>query len=658
MCGLAGFVDTNINYDISKVIDDQLDLLKERGPDSKGHYIDYELGLVLLHRRLAIIDLSSSGLQPMQIMNGRYLIVYNGEIYNYLEIKNHLQKKYGPIDFKSNSDTEVILYSFELEGVVATIDNLEGMFAIVLWDKIEKKFILIRDRMGEKPLYYGFFNNVFAFASDLKAITIHPKFEQQINKDAVWQLFMHNCIPAPLSIYDGIFKLQPAHYVEVSYKDIIHKKLNNPKSYWNLIIAIDDKIVNKRYDLNEKQFLINKLDILLNTTIKRQMIADVDIGCFLSGGIDSSLVAAIMQKNSSVPINTFSIGFFDKKYNEAHFAKQISQFLKTNHNELYVNEQEALNVIEKLPFIYSEPFADSSQIPTFLLSKMTKQKVTVSLSGDGGDELFLGYSRYFRFNKIASFFNYTPQILRDTLDNILLKTSKTVINQLSLYNIALFRNIVSKIDKLSYIYQGNNFQELYLRFISHWFNINELMLGNGDYNSLWYRDLKGLNNNFLKMQYMDTLGYLPDDILVKVDRASMANSLETRAPFLNHKVVEFAFNIPLVYKIGGNQGKEILKELLYKYIDKKLFQRPKSGFGIPLNSWLRGALRDWAMDLLDAKKISEQGLFNQEVINNTLVDHLKGRKNNGYYLWDILMFQLWYEKVYKNIKNKSVLLDN
>lgn len=654
MCGIAGFVDTNINYDISKVVNDTLDSIKERGPDNKGHFIDNQVGLVLLHRRLSIIDLSSSAMQPMQITNGRYIIVYNGEIYNYLEIKNNLQKKYGTLDFKSNSDTEVILYSFELEGIITTINNLEGMFAIALWDKIDKKIILIRDRMGEKPLYYGFFNNVFAFASDLKALMVHPKFAQQINKDSLSQLLMHNCIPAPLSIFEGIFKLKPANYIELTYKEIIQRRLSNSKSYWNLIDKIDKKLINKKYNINEKKILINKLDCLLNDTIKKQMIADVDIGCFLSGGIDSSLVAAIMQKNSNSPINTFSIGFFDKKYNEAPFAKQISQFLKTNHNEMYVSEQDALNVIEELPFIYSEPFADSSQIPTFLLSKITKQKVTVSLSGDGGDELFLGYSRYFRFNKIAKLFNYTPLILRKTINNTCFKTSKKLINRLALYNNPLFRTVLSRLDKLSYILESDHFQELYLRFISHWFNIDELIIDDINNNSLWYKnnqDLDSFNNDFFKMQYIDTLGYLPDDILVKVDRAAMANSLETRVPFLSHKVVEFAFNIPLAYKIGNNNGKDILKELLYKYVDKTLFQRPKSGFGIPINSWLRGDLKDWAANLLDSKKISEQGLFNSKIINNTFNDHLKNKKNNGYYLWDILMFQLWYEKIYKNNKN-------
>ncbi len=636
MCGIAGFIDKNPNYDLPIIARRMGSAIEHRGPDAYGHWSDGNFGVNLIHQRLAILDLSDAGKQPMLSDSGRYVIVFNGEIYNHNNLRKEYEQQFGSHIWRGHSDTEVILAYFDNLGIEAALAKFEGMFAIALWDREEKALYLIRDRIGEKPLYYGYIQDTFIFASELKAIRMHPKFVAIINPDAIAQLLLHNCIPAPLSIYKGIYKLEPGSMIKLDYSQYQSHALLKPEQYWQLssflFIAYDESF----------SIASDKLESMLLSVIDQQMMADVPVGCFLSGGVDSSLISALMQKQSSKPIETFSIGFDHPEYNEAHYAKEVARHLGTNHNELYVTDQDALKVIPNIPLIYDEPFADSSQIPTVLVSALAKSKVTVALSGDGGDELFCGYNRYLLAQRLFNKINYIPEFLRPGVIKLLNLLSPQAIRKVEKLIKFPISNLSDKLYKLSGAVSAKTFDDLYLVILAHWLNPELVMRTNISANSLWLKD-NDISNNMLKMQYLDTVGYLPDDIMTKVDRASMSVSLETRAPLLNHKIVEFAFMLPDKYKINNNVSKYILRDILYRYVPKELIERPKKGFGIPINQWLRGELKDWACDLLDPVKINAQGIFNSQIINNRWAEHLSGKANNGYHLWDILMFQQWNE---------------
>lgn len=634
MCGIAGFIDAQINYDPKVAAKQMADTLYSRGPDSFGLWQDNNFGINLLHRRLAILDLTAAGHQPMISDCGRYVMVFNGEIYNFKLLRQQLDSTNLSISWRGHSDSEVILQGFVAWGIEETITKCEGMFAIALWDRETEDLYLIRDRMGEKPLYYGYLNGAFAFASELKALRVHPKFMPNINRDALGQLLLHNCIPAPLSIYQGIWKLLPARILKLSLNDIQNHNLPNSYAYWNLSDSLS------RNYTGTIDNAIGELDNLLHGVIRDQMIADVPLGCFLSGGVDSSLIASIMQNQSSKPIETFCIGFDQPEYDEAVFAKEVARHLGSNHHELYITEKDAQQVIPKLSQIYDEPFSDSSQIPTYLVSKLAKTKVTVSLSGDAGDELFAGYNRYILANKAWAKFNKIPLLFNKPFVKATNLLSSQKLEFMNWFFKFSNTNFSHKFYKLSALLQSRNFAEFYLTLMSHWLNFAEIVKNNKNSSSYWIKECHGLSN-IETMMFLDSLGYLPDDILVKVDRASMANSLESRVPFLNHKIVEFANSLPLDYKIRDNTRKYILREVLYKYVPKNLIERPKKGFGIPINQWLRGNLKDWAIDLLDSSKLHSQGYFNTKMISCKLDKHLNGTENNGYYLWDILMFQQW-----------------
>lgn len=634
MCGIAGFIDENINYIAHDVAISMGSIQQARGPDSSGTWSDDALGLHFTHQRLSILDLSPAGHQPMLSASARYVISFNGEIYNWQSIRGDLEQKIGPINWRGHSDTEIILMAFEVYGVEDALRQMDGMFAIALWDRQEKSLYLMRDRMGEKPLSYGYFNGVFGFSSVLTSYKAHPKFNGKINRDAIGQLLLHSCIPAPMSIFEGIYKLVPGAYLKLSYTDYKNKVLPEAVRYWQLSDFLNGNYSGSIEDAQDE------LHQLLKKSVSEQLIADVPVGCFLSGGIDSSTIAAIMQEQSSKQIQTFSIGFDNPGYNEAPFAKSIARYLGTNHTELYVTSLDALNVIPQLSSIYDEPFSDPAGVPNYLVAKLAKKTVTVALSGDGGDELFAGYNRYLYAEKLYNKLSYIPIWARSIISNIPAQYL-LLLNKLLKFPIS---NLNDRLTNVNGLLDAKSFLDFYLALTSNWTNYQEVVLGTKNEYSLWDKKMPWFEENrVFGMQYLDALGYLPDDILVKVDRASMANSLESRAPFLNYHIAQFAFSLPLSYKIRHGQTKWLMRQILHQYVPKELVERPKAGFAVPLQDWLRKDLKDWAIALLDPSKIKNQGYFDSHMIQAKLEQHLSGKVNNASSLWDILMFQQWLE---------------
>jgi asparagine synthase (glutamine-hydrolysing) len=640
MCGIVGFLAKNQILNFRQVLDDMGGSIAHRGPDSAGVWFDENYGIGFSHRRLSIVDISPSGHQPMFSRSERYVLIYNGEIYNHTEIRKHIENKTGTFKWRGHSDTETLLVSIEVFGIDQTVRSLVGMFAIAIWDRQERKLTLVRDRVGEKPLYYGWQNGVFLFGSELKAIIKYPGFEKKIDQNALKSFFKYNYIPAPYSIYQGIKKIIPGTILTLSADDM-HITENK---YWDLNGVINQE---RKRKVEGFDTAVDELEKLIIRSVRGQMMSDVPLGAFLSGGVDSSTVVGVMQSLSSIPIKTFTIGFEETSFNEAPFAKEISSHLKTDHTELYVSPNSIQSVIPLLPLIYDEPFSDSSQIPTYLVAKLAKQKVTVSLSGDAGDELFAGYNRYSFAQQSWSKINLLPLGIRNLFADLMQSQAPATWDTLfSLFTHLVpskysYKNFGDKIHKLSYLLRTRSSNELYDRLISHWSDDDGLVLDQKAI-SLKY-DLSMFGNlDFIEsMMAVDTMTYLPDDILVKVDRAAMANSLETRVPFLDHRIIEFAWSIPLEHKLKGNMGKHVLREVLYKYVPKELIERPKMGFGIPIDTWLRGPLREWAEDLLDERTLHEDGLLNVQLVQKRWKEHLNGKRNWQYHLWDILMFQSW-----------------
>ena len=649
MCGIVGYWD-NRGVDAS-VVENMAQQIRHRGPDSAGVWISEPPILAMAHRRLSIIDLTEAGHQPMLSPCNRFVITFNGEIYNHLELRLILENKKSGFDWCGHSDTETLLAALRHWGVEKALNKLEGMFAFALWDKKEKILTLARDRLGEKPLYYGWQNKTFLFASELKAFKSNPNFIGKIDRDAISLQMRHSYIPSPFTIYKKIRKLPPGCYLNINFEKNMSTDSLIPSPYW----TVADTVKNGHQDLffGSETDAIEDLDILLSKSVRKQMMSDVPLGSFLSGGIDSSLITALMQKESNKPIKTFTIGFDDSDYSEAIHAKNVSNHLGTDHNELYLSHQDALDVVPQLPSLYDEPFSDASQIPTFLLSKMTREHVTVSLSGDGGDELFGGYNRYVWSQEIWKHMSRFPLSVRKRIQSAIMTPPPQSLNKIIGYirylvpkNIR-YNNMGDKIHKLAFLFDSPDQSHMYWKLISHWDNTTDLVLGlEKDPHTILSdnkRHLDGISFNE-KMMYLDSMYYLPDDILVKVDRAAMGVSLETRVPFLDHKLVEFAWKIPLNMKIRDGHGKWLLKEILYKYVPRKLVDRPKMGFGIPLDSWLRGPLRDWGESLLDECRLKNDGYLNPEPIRKKWSEHLSGSRNWQYHLWDVLMFQAWLQK--------------
>jgi asparagine synthase (glutamine-hydrolysing) len=646
MCGLTGFWQrtTELNAEALKnIVDGMSKTVIHRGPDDGGSWQDEEVGIALGHRRLAIVDLSPLGHQPMESRNGRYVIAFNGEIYNFLELRCQLES-FGH-KFKGNSDTEVMLAGFVEWGLEGAIKRFNGMFAFALWDSQQQVLHLGRDRLGEKPLYYGFLGKSFIFASELKALKVHPDFEMEIDRDTLALFFKYNYIPAPYSIYKRIYKLPPGTILSVKRGDTT----GTPIPYWSAKNATQLGVAQPFFGCESEA--IEQLEVLLQDAVKLRMVADVPLGAFLSGGIDSSTVVALMQAQSSQRVKTFSIGFSEDAYNEATYAKQVADYLGCEHTELYVTPQQALAVIPKLPTLYDEPFSDNSQIPTFLVSELAKQHVTVSLSGDGGDELFAGYNRYFLCRDLWQKIGWIPSKLRLNASRILTSRSQeawdTGLNHLSaiLPHKLAYPSPGYKLHLLADILAASDSESMYEKLVSHQGETETLVIGAKQlpFALSDRQNWSHLPNFIQRMMYLDTVTYLPDDILVKVDRASMGVSLEGRIPLLDHRVVEFASRIPLSMKIRGGESKWLLRQVLYKYVPKHLIDRPKMGFGVPIGNWLRSPLRDWAETLLDENRLETQGFLNSQLVRQKWSEHLDGNRDWKYYLWNILMFQSWLE---------------
>ena len=640
MCGIVGYWDKR-GADKS-VVGRMAMRIRHRGPDDAGVWLNEEGNLSLAHRRLSIIDLSPAGHQPMISPCGRFTLVYNGEIYNHQDLRIELEGEGGHFNWRGHSDTETLLATLRHWGIEGALNRLNGMFAFALWDAAERLLYLSRDRVGEKPLYYGNNAETFLFGSELKALTAHPSWSGEIDRDALTLYLRHSYVPSPWSIYKGIKKLPPAHYVVIGDNG---KNVSEPHCYWSLDKIAESQCVAQTHDKLE---LIDELDRLLRDAVKKRMAADVPLGAFLSGGYDSTLITALMQAQSSRSVKTFTIGFKETGYDEAEYAKAVAGHLGTEHTELYVSPQDAMAVIPELGGIWDEPFADSSQIPTYLVSKLAQRDVTVALSGDGGDELFFGYSRYCmarRFEKVARFM---PLGLRKIASSILGIMSVIALDWTEECLPRRLRNryFGDRLRKLGNAIRVSDAEKFYIRLMSHWKSPSDLVLGGEEPGTLltersrWPK-LPGLDEY---MMYLDSMTYLPDDILTKVDRASMATSLETRVPLLDHRVVEFSWQVPTEFKLRNGQAKWLLRQVLYRYVPKKLMERPKMGFGVPIEHWLRGPLREWAEELLDEKRLREEGIIEPGPVRQKWEEHLSGKHRWHYYLWDILMFQSWLEE--------------
>jgi len=640
MCGITGFWSSEQRAS-SKLAEHMAFRIDNRGPDDAGVWTDDAYGVALAHRRLSILDLSPAGHQPMQSPCGRYILVYNGEIYNHQELRAELEAEGGAFNWHGHSDTETLLAALRHWGVQQALVRLNGMFAFALWDTAERTLFLARDRMGEKPLYYGRSGDSFLFGSELKALKAHPDWHGEIDRDVLALYMRHNYVPSPWSIYKGITKLRPAHFVAITDGGRV---VGEPVCYWDLAQVAEQGVTSAT---GGAELLIDELDGLLRDAVKRRMAADVPLGAFLSGGYDSTTVAALMQAQSERPVKTFSIGFHEEGYNEAQHAKAVADHLGTEHTELYVTADEAMAVIPKLPTIYDEPFSDSSQIPTYLVSKLARQHVTVSLSGDGGDELFYGYGRYFRGDRIWKKLKTVPFPVRQ-LAAVFARNapSKALQQAMSVLPDRLrIKHFADQLPKLADVLVHRDDQSFYRDLMSHAKNPQEIVLGAVEPDTLLSRAdlLPSLPSLRERMMYLDMMAYLPDDILTKVDRATMAVSLEARVPLLDHRLVEFAWRVPTEFKYRDGQGKWLLRQVLYNYVPKELMERPKMGFGVPIEHWLRGPLREWGEDLLDEKRLREEGFFEPAPIRRMWEEHTSGKRRWHYYLWDALMFQSWLE---------------
>ena len=645
MCGFTGFLGKFLSdpSNVTALLAAMGERIHTRGPDSADTWHDASAGIGLSHRRLAIVDLSPAGSQPMQSASGRYVSAFNGEIYNHLGIRTELEALGQAPPWRGHSDTETLLAGIETWGLEATLKKSIGMFAIALWDSQTHTLTLARDRMGEKPLYYGWQGSgndrVFLFGSELKALKAHPAFSAEIDRGALCLLLRHNYIPAPYSIYQGIAKLEPGCLLSVS--------LAQPEpriwKYWDAV-QVARAGVAQPFAGSEDQ-AVDALEVLAKDAVRQQMMADVPLGAFLSGGIDSSTVVALMQAQSSRPVKTFTIGFNEEGYNEAVHAKAVAQHLGTEHTELYVSPQQAMEVIPRLPGLYCEPFADSSQIPTFLVSQMARQHVTVSLSGDAGDELFCGYNRYQITEKLWHKLALVPAPLRALMAKGITALSPTAWDSLAgiIPGAGRYAALGDKLHKGAGVLASATGDELYLGMVSHLRNPADWVIGGQEPPT----HLTGLRPELAglgaveRMMALDAISYLPDDILVKVDRAGMGVSLESRMPFLDHRVVEFAWSLPLTYKLREGQTKWPLRQVLYRHVPRELIDRPKMGFGVPLHDWLRGPLRGWAEELLDEGRLAREGFFNPAPIRQIWAEHLSGRRNWMGQLWNVLMFQAW-----------------
>jgi len=647
MCGILGLLEPNgLDKLAALAVAKRMgDTIRHRGPDDHGEWCDADAGIVFGQRRLSINDLSPAGHQPMISASGRYVIVLNGEIYNFLELRRDLEQRGYP--FSGDSDTEVALATIERFGFSKALTYFVGMFAIGLWDRETRTLSIARDRIGETPLYYGNIGGAFVFASDLNALRELPSWAAEIDRDALGLMMQHFYIPAPHTIYQGIKKLLPGTWLCIDATRCSSE--GEPVSYWSAAdLAVAGACGREAVDPTAA---IDSLEKLLRETIRDKMVSDVPLGAFLSGGVDSSTVVALMQAENTDKVKTFSIGFAEERYNEAHEAKRVADYLGTEHTELYVTPEEAQAVIPKLPGLYSEPFADSSQIPTYLVSALARRDVTVALSGDGGDELFGGYTRYLLAEEIWRRFDRMPGPLRSLVGKLASLLPASKVDDLVRPIRPLmperwrYKQFGNKAHKLAAICRSNNPEAVYKSLISMWARPSQVVIGAGDIDMLQSLPnvISKLPSFTERMMLIDLLSYLPGDILTKVDRASMGESLEVRVPFLDHRVVEHAWRMPLDLKVRGGDSKWLLKQVLYRFVPQELIDRPKMGFGVPIDEWLRGPMRDWAEELLDERSIANEGFFHAAEVRATWQQHLSGKADWQHLLWPILMFQAWFD---------------
>ncbi|MGZ5812916.1 MAG: asparagine synthase (glutamine-hydrolyzing) [Xanthobacteraceae bacterium] len=640
MCGIAGMVDWRAATPadaLRSIAEAMIETVRHRGPDAGEVWVEAEGGVALGQRRLAIIDLSPGGAQPMHSADRRFVITFNGEIYNYRDIRGELQAAGHPM--RSDSDTEVLLEACALWGVEAAIERAIGMFAFALWDRKTRSLILARDRLGIKPLYYAATPERVLFASQLKAFRPTPHWKPTIDADAVVGYLRHAYIAQPRTIYREAEKLAPGHILTLR-----EGSMPSPKCFWDLrAIAIAGQ---RRNDpAPDAQEATDRLDGLLRDSVKLRMIADVPLGAFLSGGIDSSTVVALMQAQSTRPVKTFSIGFHEGGYDEAHCAKQVAAHLGTDHTEFYVEPRHALEVIPHLADWFDEPFADPSQIPTYLVSELTRKHVTVALSGDGGDELFAGYNRYVWAERLARAVNLVPRPLRGASATALRALAPQTWNRLFAFVPASWRPALpgDKLHKITTLLDNPQPDAIYRRLVSQWERPDEIAAaGQEPRGPLWDPTIaQDFPDLVPRMQFLDMITYLPDDILTKVDRATMAVGLEGRVPLLDHRVVAYSWSLPLEFKLRGGRSKWLLRQVLDRYVPRPLIDRPKMGFGVPIDAWLRGPLREWAESLLTPARLASDGFVRVEPVRRAWQEHLDGSRNWQYPLWTVLMLQAW-----------------
>lgn len=615
------------------------DAIAHRGPDDADVWCDAAAGILLSHRRLSIVDLSAAGHQPMRSRSGRYELIFNGEIYNHTLLRAEL----GDGPWCGHSDTETMLAGFERWGIEGTLPRLVGMFAIALWDRELQRLTLARDRFGEKPLYIARLPRAVLFASELKAFDAWSGFAPPIDRGAVALLLRHNYIPAPYSIFEGVSKLPPATLLHIDGP----QQIGEPQAYWSLR-EVAERGQREPFTGGDDE-AVDALERHLDAAIALQRVADVPLGAFLSGGVDSSAVVALMQRQSKTPVRTFTIGFDVPRYNEAEHAKAVARHLGTAHTELYCSGAQALDVVPKLATMYCEPFSDSSQIPTFLVSQMARQHVTVSLSGDAGDELFGGYTRYDLAQRLWSRISRVPHTLRAIVGPAIQTLPPATWDGIGRVVWPLLRRgplpnrLGDRAHKLAEMLQVRTPESFYRNLMSHQPWPQRAVLGATEpATTLNQPALWPSGQSFdERMMFIDTLSYLPDDILVKVDRAAMAVSLETRVPLLDHRLVEFAWSLPLHFKRRNRTGKWLLRQMLYRHVPRELIERPKTGFGVPLSDWLRGPLRPWAEHLLDERRLREQGLLDVAYVRRLWREQIEGKREWMYLLWDVLMLQAW-----------------
>lgn len=653
MCGVTGYFGYGDWVDADQphaTLVRMAGAISSRGPDDSGAWRDCELGIGLAHRRLSILDLSPAGHQPMHSSSGRFVVAFNGEIYNHGELRRDLEGRGRASSWSGHSDTETVLAGFDAWGIEETLQRCVGMFAFAIWDRQDRTLTLARDRMGEKPLYYGWQGQgakaSLLFGSELKALKQHPQFQGSISRNAICLLLRHNYIPAPYSIYEGIYKLPPGCLLTV--KPGMDAGQAQPRAYWDLpSVAEEGRYTQHQGSPDE---IVDELEVLLKRVIGQQIQADVPLGAFLSGGVDSSTVVALMQTLADQPVKTFTIGFAQDGYDEAVHARAVADHLGTEHSELYVSPQEAMAVIPRLPTLYDEPFSDSSQIPTFLVSQLARQHVTVSLSGDGGDEVFCGYNRYLATSRTWKKLSAVPRPVRALAAQGIQGISPDTWNRIAQFVPPLkgrFSSLLGdKLHKAAGVLASPSVDSLYMALVSHWNDPASVVLGGSEPPTRLTGNaprLEGLDP-VERMMALDMISYLPDDILAKVDRAAMGVSLETRVPFLDHRIIEFAWRMPHDVKVRDGQGKWALRQVLYRHVPRELIDRPKMGFGVPLENWLRGPLQDWAESLINEDRLRRENFFDPNPIRRKWLEHLSGERNWAYHLWDVLMFQAWLEQ--------------